>query len=317
VTTAPWWVVALVSSLPVLVLGAASLLWHLAAIDPAVAASLAAEPVSGRSFAIPAAAGDLVPAAALGPDTPAGSASGPNTSGPDRAILADASTPGRDASPLARPLARPSALDTAATAPSDASTAGAAARPLARPAAATSPRTGAVREPIPANDDYAAAEPVATATTATGAATDAQILAVITGEPPSIRSLMRSHSIGQTRATRIHRAASRTHQHDPTDTRTSTQELPEEAEAGIAANSQSDDDSQNTDQNKDQNANQGKIHKNQEPLMITETAGDEEQESHPCITDRVGQTKITEETGSAIHASATPVVVQLGTTGGA
>ena len=34
VTTAPWWVVALVSSLPVLVLGAASLLWHLAAVTP-------------------------------------------------------------------------------------------------------------------------------------------------------------------------------------------------------------------------------------------------------------------------------------------
>ena len=34
VTTAPAWVVALVSSLPVLVLGAASLLWHLAAATP-------------------------------------------------------------------------------------------------------------------------------------------------------------------------------------------------------------------------------------------------------------------------------------------
>jgi hypothetical protein len=39
ITTAPWWVVALVSCLPVLVLGAASLLWHLAGIDPADAGS--------------------------------------------------------------------------------------------------------------------------------------------------------------------------------------------------------------------------------------------------------------------------------------
>ena len=41
VQTAPWWVVALVSSLPVLVLGAASLLWHLAALPVAVPAAAA------------------------------------------------------------------------------------------------------------------------------------------------------------------------------------------------------------------------------------------------------------------------------------
>ncbi|WP_088319406.1 hypothetical protein [Kineosporia sp. R_H_3] len=57
VTTAPAWVVALVSSLPVLVLGAASLLWHLAAATPTdtthAATATAAAPVPVSLTVVP------------------------------------------------------------------------------------------------------------------------------------------------------------------------------------------------------------------------------------------------------------------------
>jgi hypothetical protein len=56
---APWWVIALVSCLPVLVLGAASLLWHLAGADPVPIPVPGSEPLTG-SDPIPEAAADPI-----------------------------------------------------------------------------------------------------------------------------------------------------------------------------------------------------------------------------------------------------------------
>jgi hypothetical protein len=317
VTAAPWWVVALVSSLPVLVLGAASLLWHLAAIDPPVVAAPAAEPVAVRSLAPAVPSPDSASTAILGTDTPPGAASGASTRGPGAAILADASAPDRNVPPPARPLGRPAASDTAATAPSATSTAGRATRALARPAAATSARP-AVREPIPASDDEAAVEPVATAS---GAASDAQILATIAGEPPSIRSLMRTHGIGQARATRIHRAAATNHdhrqssaaaQHDrpvsdqptpPTGTqdspdpdhRSSRQDNRQDHHPGDDQDHQRQEEPPQEAKKKDQDRNT-KNPEDQEKIttrqLREESEGIRSQNTHTCITDRVGQTTI-------------------------
>lgn len=88
VTTAPAWVVALVSSLPVLVLGAASLLWHLAAATPtdeprgATVATAASVPVS----------------LAVVPDT------GPDTVSRARASTAPARPAGAAPPPYSAPL---------------------------------------------------------------------------------------------------------------------------------------------------------------------------------------------------------------------
>ncbi|WP_088284603.1 hypothetical protein [Kineosporia sp. A_224] len=174
VTAAPWWVVALVSSLPVLVLGAASLLWHLAAMAPPEDPS--ATTTSPATSSVP-----VVVTVAGGTSTRASSTSSASSTAVG---TAGSSTPLADAgSTYAAP--RPAA---------------AADSRRVRPAAVTA----TVQDP-----------------------TDAQILATITGPPPSIRALMRAHGIGQARATRIRRSAAARGASTDTGTPFETQEEPD------------------------------------------------------------------------------------------
>jgi len=168
ITVAPWWVVALVSSLPVLVLGAASLLWHLAAV-----------PVADPVVAEVAEAGAKTRASTPAASTPA-------------TVTVTASTP----SPPTLP-----ATTSSASGASTPGTAAAVSGPAATgPRALPRPTAAATREP------RRPAQVTATVT----APSDEQILTAIdqsSSEPPSIRALMRTYGIGQTRATRLHRAA--------------------------------------------------------------------------------------------------------------
>ncbi len=165
VGAAPWWIVAMVSCLPVLVLGAASLLWHLTAKDaeperqPGVDAD---EPVSvSVAVTSPVPGSGLVGVvAAAGPSTGAG---------------------------RVRALAGPT-LDDKTRA------------------------NGYTLTPVPGTPVTPNRSTTASSVSAGSGdlGTDEQILAEISGEPPSIRALMRTYGIGQARATRLHRAASRT-----------------------------------------------------------------------------------------------------------
>ncbi len=227
VRVAPWWVVALVSSLPVLVLGAASLLWHLAARPSAPPAppgewrrdggadEYAAPEVPDMGTAVPASAAVAAPStAAAVPATASPSVSGAVTGdGLARAAVPAADTHALDQLPV---------LDDASAAGSTHETEPGVRRLAAADHRATQPPRITASVTSPADDDILAAITV-------GPRTDV----------PSIRALMRTYGIGQSRATRIHRAANnhqnrrrpkneneneKKHENDDQETRPETQE---------------------------------------------------------------------------------------------
>lgn len=147
--------------------------------------------------------------------------------------------------------------------------------------------------------------------------TDAQILAQLRAEagdgPPSIRTLKRRYGIGQARATRLHRQAARaaeqhSHEaaeHDPDHAQSSRTEATQSQRSVIQEVSQ----------------------EAQEPStgipaekVDQESAGKAGEETHPCITDRVGPPRrgpgatpgVSEPLSEALFPSApgAPVVVE-------
>jgi hypothetical protein len=202
---APWWVVALVSCLPVVVLGAASLLWHLAGdpVPEAVRAEASALPPLDVPVpdALPEAAPDAVPvdpapvrlplaappaeytSAAPAPGTPAVA----DPANEPRA--ADVPEPQPEYSPPARFV--PTAAVTSAVPATAAASAGphrAVATVSVPPAADVAPRT---TTSAAASDDQSAG--------------DVAIVAdlVAAGRVPSIRALKTTYRLGQDRAARI------------------------------------------------------------------------------------------------------------------
>ena len=189
----PDWIVALVSCLPVLVLGAASLLWHLTGQDHTLDGEVPASPVDVGT-----------PGAAVPVSEPAHVTV---------TVLDDGSTG-------VEPVHPSPVVSTPHGAPGSTSTTG--PRALARPAAAAqtrtpkSGRTSPITEAVPSASDEAILVAIETATAA-GA------------EPPSIRSLMRDHGIGQARATRIHRLATTGHPEPTTPTNTNDETTSQES----------------------------------------------------------------------------------------
>ena len=224
---APGTIVAAVSCLPVLVLGAASLLWHLAAQHPSAPA------VEG-----PPAAHTQPPASRMHPPSPE------PLDGPD--AVSGHSLP-----------TEPGALD------------GTASDRQARPNALTASESSAVPRELPAAPLARRASPEQQAPAiGNGNRTDAEILADLhaqaSREIPSMRSLMRAYSIGQTRATRIRTQAIQ-------DSRDIQQSSVNEIIGKPDQNLRTDI-SEEPPENDDQ-----------------EIATEPEQKTDTCITDRVGQ----------------------------
>ena len=147
-----------------------------------------------------------------------------------------------------------------------------------RPARPDTPREAERTQPGAASVSTTAPAPSRTTTTSSASVTDEQILATITGQPPSIRALMRAHGIGQSRASRLHRIAQQNHANQRA---TSTQENHQESPEQHSQNRIEEDRRQGRE-------DQAEI-ENQE--IRTKTID----ESHPCITDRVGQSERLEE----------------------
>jgi hypothetical protein len=224
---------------------------------------------------------DQVPDA---PDVPA--APGALASTPTH--LARPSAGARGESPSTRPLAAstPAVAADASAATANASIAmnesermhsGSAAAPPS-PSSSPTRRSGAAAA--------SSAAPTTKATAAVGAS-DEQILAALNGPPPSIRALMRDHGIGQARATRIHQAASRDRNQqnnygDPEE----PQDSPDRSNSKI--------------EREEPMQEPGEAMNERRP----ENQGIEEQDTHTCITDRVGQSGST--TGEKVPDS--PVI---------
>jgi hypothetical protein len=237
---APWWIVAMVSCLPVLVLGAASLLWHLTAKDTEPEREQgvdADEPVS-----VSVAVTSPVPVAGpVGLAAPAGSSTG---TGRVRALVGPT-------------------LDDKARATGYALTPG--------PGTPTTPTRSAAAPAVSAGSG----DP----------GSDEQILAEISGEPPSIRALMRTYGIGQARATRLHRAASRTAAEKAQISSAPARTEPNASRAEASKNTQTSDSEEGTDVKSEKNGRL--ISRGNEPRSHNE--------SDTRITDRVGQFNIGKE----------------------
>jgi hypothetical protein len=213
---APTAIVAAVSCLPVLVLGAASLLWHLAAqpapapaldsVNTTTASSSAAETVTTADALDPA----LVPAVRM-----------------HSLAMTDAINKAEQRTPV-----------------------GAGA-----PAVATTAPTGSHGQDRRGPSDE-------------------QILATIDGQVPSMRALMRSHSIGQTRASRIRNDAIRRNQ-----------QVPEKRPNQERQESQDINPPQEIDRPTDANSN------NAPEIAIQDSTKEQELDTDTCITDRVGPSR--------------------------
>ena len=105
--------------------------------------------------------------------------------------------------------------------------------------------------------------------------TDAQILGDLDGASPGVRALKRTYSIGQSRASRIHQQVTdqKTKTEDQQNHQTAAREAIQEPTEGRTRA-----DSKNSHE---------------------ESARSESQETHPCITDRVGQSRSTQESAAA------------------
>lgn len=214
VTTAPWPVVAAVSCLPVLVLGFASVLWHLAGQTvPA-----AVEPEHTREHKAPTPIPEHGPEHGAG-RAHAGSAAGvPGSRDGERTPDTEHARPGSDAPvsltgwgrvvPLAESTTgRAHRLDSDAARGEHAS---ALTLPEHVPAVGAPAVDERVGEPVPANGH--GAEPVHPSTPVLGdepepesAASDDEIVQAIaaTGDLPSVRAIKAAHRVGNARASRI------------------------------------------------------------------------------------------------------------------
>ncbi len=197
-------------------------------------------------------------------------------------------------------LARPNA-GASADAPSTGPLAASTPAPAADAYTATARAPGALTASRRLHSDSAAAPPAppspptrrsaaaaassaapTTKATATVGASDEQIVATLSGQPPSIRALMRDHGIGQARATRIHQAASRDHNQQ------NNSEDPEEPQ-------DSPERSNNKIEREEQTQEPGEAMNERRP----KNQGIEEPDTHTCITDRVGQSRSTNGGGAA------------------
>jgi hypothetical protein len=115
--------------------------------------------------------------------------------------------------------------------------------------------------------------------------TDAQILAAITGEPPSIRALRREHGIGQARATRLHRLA--------VDNRAAARRDDPATSDQNSQNASSTQRIQHPDEPFQESSQETHDHSPEKPTR--ESRAMTKDESHTGITDRVGQPKITKK----------------------
>ena len=208
---------------------------------------------------------ELPPAAVASAVTPAslgGAASAPAIeSAPAAAIAASATSAPNVPAPTSA-LALAGALTSQPSAPAEfAGAAAVAARAAAAPARAST----------------LTATPSDAVAGATTDKTDEQILAAISGQPPSRRALMRNHGIGQARANRIYETAA------ARAAKTNTSEQEEAMTRTISETAIEDPQEQGPE---DHEANE-----HDEPRST-------EQESHPCITDRVGEARSTEEAPS-------------------
>lgn len=136
------------------------------------------------------------------------------------------------------------------------------------------------------------------ASTAPSSVTDEQILAAITGPPPSIRALKREHGIGQSRASRLHRLAQQKHAQQLTNNHEDTSHHMRNTQSQNEENQE-----QETEEQERKTEEQEQKSKNENPATAPEIEPEEyrtkdEEESHTCITDRVGPSRSTD-----VHSS--------------
>jgi hypothetical protein len=255
VGAAPWWIVAMVSCLPVLVLGAASLLWHLTAKDP--------EPEVTPTQTVPAPDNRVLVPAVLGPAprVPAPGVLTPGVLGP-APVGPKHLTPGPEVT---------------------------ASIPTSAPAVV--PKNG-VAVPAPAPGRPVPPTPPSTASAADDTEIVAQIVA--SGTVPSIREIKATYRIGGTRAVRIRTAAQANlisaeppgQQPQPVDNSTARTEPKQPNDSTTTEqnhqNSTTEDLFTRTAADQTQKSSTGIRTK-------------DEEESHTGITDRVGQARSTQE----------------------
>lgn len=124
-------------------------------------------------------------------------------------------------------------------------------------------------------------------------ASDAQILATITAEPPSMRALMREYGIGQARATRLRRLAQQHHN-------TNGQDAKKSKTSTTASQQQPENASTRTEEQQHKAEQHTRNERN--PTESPEREGEADRtktrnESHTGITDRVGQPRSTKNVG--------------------
>lgn len=117
--------------------------------------------------------------------------------------------------------------------------------------------------------------------------TDAQILADLDGTSPGVRPLMRTYAIGQGRAARLHREATATAQSRTTDPTTTSDQRPDQTTDSNAHQPE-------TEAQKGNPISRTQSERNQHQESEAAIQHDQEKESHPCITDRVGQSRSTD-----------------------
>lgn len=194
--------------------------------------------------------------------------------------------------------------------------------PAARPAAPDTPPVAALAAGNAGTKTPAPVTIRAAAATGPEPASDEQILAAITGAPPSIRALMREHGIGQARATRIHRTA--TARNSATNTTTSTTTTTTTRTRTRTTDPNTSNDHQSTRNSKEDQAGtpetppENEI-QNDQTETTDERTQNKNQESrtrarintHTCITDRAGQPRSTQNgvdhgRGGQIEADVAP-----------
>ncbi|MFN8079916.1 MAG: hypothetical protein U0Q19_10140 [Kineosporiaceae bacterium] len=140
--------------------------------------------------------------------------------------------------------------------------------------------------------------------------TDEQILAAITGPPPSIRALKREHGIGQSRASRLHRLAQQKHAQQLTNNHEDTSHHMRNTQSQNEENQESE-----TEEQERKTEEQEQKSKNENPTTAPEIEPEEcrtkdEEESHTCITDRVGPSRST-PLNSSDHDHEISVVLEV------
>jgi hypothetical protein len=158
-----------------------------------------------------------------------------------------------------------------------------------RRAVASTPRVRALPRTAPAAGTAAQPGPTATGT----GPTDSEILAALTANgwnPPSIRALMRTYGIGQSRASRLHQAA-----------RQATHEQQQQNGSRKPEGSQKNQPNASTSTN-----NQNELEK-----AIQESTANEQRNTHPGITDRVGQSRSTTDHDHADSSAPLQIVGQV------